>query len=349
MSGNKKIGLYTDPHFSQSSSIIVGRRGEFTGRLSNLISSYEWMDKLFKEEKVDYVVCLGDVTDKPVLTSEEITAMSRCPGLEAHKIILGNHCRSDKDGRINSVANYDTIDSPQWVDKDAGIYALPYNHDIVELKNIEPKPRVILSHNDIKGYDLGGHISEEGYEIGDILENCELFINGHLHNGGWVVKDRVMNLGNLSGMNFSSCGGEWEPSVAILSINGNESSLQRYENPYAYRFKKEEFKTLTKLKGYLDNLPEVGQYVLQVKVPDNLAQKSRKLLEQCDKVVASRILTYRKTTSAKKDQGKVNLNSDSKDVYTKLKEFINSQKPKYSLDTINKIIDKISQESEGAE
>lgn len=338
-----KIGLYSDPHFSQTSSIIVGRRGDFSGRLDNLIQSFQWMNNFFKDNKVERIVCLGDLTDKPNLTSEEITAMSKCD-IEDHYLLVGNHCRSDKEGRITSLEIYpNVINEPRFF---GDILFLPYNHDIIDLSKLEKRPRIIFSHNDLKGYDLGsGHILTEGYEIDDILENCDLFINGHLHNGGWVVKNRIMNLGTLSGMNFASCNGQWEPSVAILDTDTLEVSL--YENPVAYRFKKAEFSTLPKVKGYLDNLPE-GNYVVQVKVPDNIAQKTRKLLDQSNKIVASRIITY-KSASKKKTTTDVREILGTSSVYDKLREFISSQSPKYSLDTINGIIDKISQGEEGVE
>lgn len=340
-----KLGLYADPHFSQSSSIIVGRKGEFTGRLDNLIKSFTWMNQFFKYQGVDEVVCLGDLTDKPVLTAEEITAMSKC-GINEHYLLVGNHCRSDKDGKINSLSIYKHVVSDPGFVFD-GVYFLPYNHDLIDLSGITPRPRVILSHNDLRGYDLGGHILKDGYEIENIVNNCDLFINGHLHNGGWVVKDRIVNLGNLSGVNFSSCGGQWEPSVAILDTETLEFTL--YENPEAYRFKKVECKTLPKLKSYLDSLKNDynGYYVLQVKVPDTISEKARKLVSQCDRVEASRIITY-STVSPKERSSEIKIVSETKTIYNKLKLFVEEQKPKYDIDTINKIIDKISTEEDGA-
>ena len=100
-----KIGIYADPHFSCSSSIIVGRQGEFTGRLDNLIKSFEWMSHTFSENNVNQIYCLGDFTDKTTLTSEEITAISRCD-LTNHTCLVGNHCRSNKSGEINSISAF---------------------------------------------------------------------------------------------------------------------------------------------------------------------------------------------------------------------------------------------------
>ena len=346
-----KIGLYADPHLSQTSSIIVGKSGDFSGRLTNLINSFKWMNDFFSSMGCVMTVCLGDVTDKPNLTAEEITALSLC-GIEDHHLIVGNHCRADKDGRINSLSVFKKVYYEPRIlevpgpDCSRRILILPYNSTPVDLSQFEDSVDIILSHNDIKGYDFGGHVSEAGLELESILSHCSLFVNGHLHNGGWLVQDRVVNLGQLSGMNFSSCGGQWEPSVGILDTD--TLSLEIYENPCAYRFKKEEFSSLTKLKGYLDNLPENGEYVLQARVPDTIAQKSRKLIDQCSKVVASRVLTLQtksKKTSVKRDEIKL----DKTSVYDKLRGFVTSQNPsKYSIEKINEIIDHMEMK-EGAE
>ena len=351
-----KIGLYADPHISQTSSIIVGKSGDFSGRLTNLINSFKWMNRFFKEKGCAMVVCLGDMTDKPTLTAEEITALSCC-GVENHHLLVGNHCRADKDGKINSLSIFKNIYYEPTILEVPGFYShdretvrilvLPYNSTPVDLTQFKDSVDVILSHNDIKGYDFGGHVSEVGYEIEDILSKCKLFINGHLHNGAWLIQDRVVNLGQLSGMNFSSCGGQWEPSVGILDTD--TLTLEIHENPYAYRFKKEEFSTLTKLKSYLDNLPESGEYVLQARVPDTIAQKSRKLIDQCSKVVASRVLTSqtksKKSSPTKRDEIKL----DKSSVYDKLRGFVTSQNPsKYSIEKINEIIDQMEMK-EGAD
>lgn len=333
-----KLGLYADPHFSQSSSIIVGRRGEFTGRLDNLIQSFKWMNNLFRENSVDMTVCLGDLTDKSILTSEEITAMSKCE-IESHHIIVGNHCRSDKDGKVNAVSNYPHVYSePTWLTSE--VLLLPYNSSLYNLEELckEKHPKVILSHNDIRGYDFGaGHICTSGYDVTDIIKYCDLFINGHLHNGGWLIDNKIINLGTISGINFASCGGQWNPSVAIVDTDTMELTL--YENPVAYKFIKKEIKTVPKIKEFLDSLTG-DNYVIQLKVPDKIADKARKFLDQSTKVEASRILTIKEEVN--KTELKKIIESDSSTIYDKLKKYISEKKPSYDINRLNNIIDEIS-------
>lgn len=336
-----KIGLYADPHVSQTSSIIVGKQGEFSGRLNNLIQSFKWMSQIFKEKQCQVIICLGDMTDKSSLTSEEITAMSQFEGIREHLLLVGNHCRSDKSGKINSLNLVNNSIFKPCVETFGGrkFLFLPYNTSLEDLslyKDID----VILSHNDIKGYDLGGHTSTEGYEISTITDHCQLFINGHLHNGGWLVNNRVVNLGQLSGMNFSSCGGQWEPSIGILDTE--TLNLEIIENPYAYRFKKETFDTLVKLRNYIKSLPSIGRYVLQVKVPSNIVDSARSILTKSEKVEAFRLLVLKsekiKTPKTRESQESF----ENKNIYTKLREFISTKsQTKYDSDIATSIIDEI--------
>lgn len=342
-----KIGLYADPHISATSSIIAGKQDKFSGRLDNLIKSYEWMDQLFKDNGCEKVICLGDVTDKPDLTAEEITAMAQCKGLSDHLIVEGNHCRQDKDGLINSLGLLKNVYTSPSVMKiqDRNILILPYNSTIVDLRDYKDID-IILSHNDIKGYDLNGHILTSGYELSEILDCCKIFINGHLHNGGWLVKDKVVNLGQLSGMNFSSCGGEWESSAGILDLD--DLSLQIVENPYAYRFKKEQFSSLAKLKTYLNALPENRNYVLQVKVPEKIATSVRSILDKSDRVVASRVLTIREPKTSHVDSQKA-IAQESQSIYDKLRGFLKTQDTKkYDPEIAETIISEI-EKREGVE
>lgn len=333
-----KIGVYADPHFSQNSSILSGSYGEFSGRLNNLIESFTWMNSFFKEKGCEMIFCLGDLTDRPDLTAEEITAISRCQ-INSHYLIVGNHCRSDKSGKVNSLSVFKNVYYEPTIlevgDPICRILLLPFNSDIKDLssyKNID----IILSHNDLLGYDFGRFVSDKGYSIQSILENSKLFVNGHLHNGGWMVKDRIANLGQMSGMNFSSCGGQWEPSVGI--IDTDTFSLSLYENPVALRFKKEEFKALSQLKNYLDNLKDQkGFYVLQAKVSEKMIESSRSLINKCQKVVASRLLVkYDKVSSEKRTKEIV---TESSSIYDKLRKFIKLQdSSKYDSKVVEDII-----------
>lgn len=336
-----KILIYSDPHFSQNSSMLIGKDGKYSKRLSNLIKTFKWINQVASDEKCDYTYCLGDMTDRPDLTAEEITAMSEC-NLQDHRIVVGNHCRSDKDGEISSLAMFNTIyNKPDLYifgeDPVRKILVLPYNSTPYDLDDYG-KVDIILSHNDIKGYDFGGRVSTEGYEISDILDHCTLFINGHLHNGGWLVESRIMNVGQVTGMNFSSCGGQWEPSAVVL--NTDDLSLKFYENPEAFRFKKEEFSSLTAVKNYLTSLPEVGHYVIQAKVPESAASSTRQILDKSPKVVTSRVIVSKSKKSKTPNKSSVKLSSTS--IYDKLRGFIATQnKSKFNEEVINKIITKI--------
>ena len=85
------------------------------------------------------------------------------------------------------------------------MYFLPYmssNNKLLKLADYIPKDtkkKIILSHNDIAGLQYGKFISTSGFLVNDIMNDCTLFINGHLHNSQ-IINDKIVLVGNLTVM-----------------------------------------------------------------------------------------------------------------------------------------------------
>ena len=77
---------------------------------------------------------------------------------------------------------------------------------------------------------MGSITSQTGVDIDEIDKNCDLFINGHLHNGGYITP-KILNLGNLTGQNFGENALLYKHQIAILDTDTLEITL--IENPYA--------------------------------------------------------------------------------------------------------------------
>ena len=65
---------------------------------------------------------------------------------------------------------------------------------------------------------MGPFISKTGFTIEDIENNCDLFINGHLHNG-MKITNKIINLVNLTGQNFSEDALRYEHKIMILDTH----------------------------------------------------------------------------------------------------------------------------------
>ena len=105
-----KLLIYTDNHFSETSSIVNGVGENFSLRLENQIKSIEWIEGLAQKENVDRIICLGDFFDKPKLNANELTAFSK---IEWNKdnpqrdILVGNHDATNKDLTNSATALFD--------------------------------------------------------------------------------------------------------------------------------------------------------------------------------------------------------------------------------------------------
>ena len=298
-----KILLFADLHMCPRASIINKWGAKYPNRLENCIATMNWLERTAEELKCDYIINLGDFFDRPDLTSETITA---CNEIEwsniMHYSIVGNHDASTSSLVFNSVNSllrdrHTIITEPQvMVLDDCNICFLPYvvecdRKPLTEYFNKldTNKPRVILSHNDICGIQLGPVVSKTGFTIEEIEANCSLFVNGHLHNGQ-ALTSKVVNLGNLTGKDFGEDAFKYSHSVAILDTG--TLSLQYIENPYAYNFYKIQIEQARDLK-LLETLKT--RAVVSIKCDSALVEQTKqRLAELQDKIIESRLILTKK-------------------------------------------------------
>ena len=265
----KKYLIYTDVHFCQYSSIVKKRGQKYSVRLHNLINSISWAEHLAEEENCDAVLTLGDFFDRSDLSAEEITALQDVYFCSLpHIFLTGNHeaniasldfssaqvFKSFKAEVISSVKRVEVNDK-------VDLYFIPYftndiRKPITEYLEDNGKKKVVLSHNDLAGIQYGKFRSTGGFSLEEILNNCNLFINGHLHNG-YIINDRIVLVGNLTGQNFNEDASKYEHYAYIMTIEDDGTiKLEARVNPEALNFykltinTKEDINQLDKLKPH---------------------------------------------------------------------------------------------------
>ena len=149
----------------------------------------------------------------------------------------------------------------------------------------EVKKTIILSHNDIAGIRYGQWESKAGFSVEEVYNSCDLFINGHLHNQT-QINDKMLNLGNLTGQNFSEDAFKYSHCAAILDTETLKVDL--INNPYAFNFYKLEINTEDDLSVF-DKLTKPS--VITVSTPMKLVDKVKeKIKELEDVIVESRVV-----------------------------------------------------------
>ena len=305
-----KLMVYADPHWSVTSSIVRSRGEKYSTRLENLIKSVQWVEDTANDRNCDAVVCLGDFFDTAQLSSEEITALgdirwSYCP----HYFITGNHEMGRGDLAFSSSKIFDlcvngcVIDSvteiPIYTQRDTKIVCIPYileknrkplKEYLSEINGLETCENVIIfSHNDIKDIQMGAFKSTEGFSIEEIKDNCNLFVNGHLHNGG-VVAPGVINLGNLTGQNFSEDGYKYEHTAMYIDTITHE--VEWIVNPHALNFYKVDLSTYTE-ENDASIMCELSMLrfpaVASIKVHPSNELFVKDLLSTMDNIIESRV------------------------------------------------------------
>lgn len=303
-----KILIFADNHFCETYSIIQKHGFKYTKRLENQLKTMAWIKATAEQLSCDMIISLGDFFDKNELTDQEITASKDIEWAQIPTyFIVGNHESEDADLQFNSTKTLEAenrfiISEPtSMLVNNCELCFLPYitetnRQAIVNYFNTRSAThRVIFSHNDIKGIQMGPVISRAGFEIEDIENNCDLFINGHLHNGVKIT-EKVINLGNITGKDFGEDASKYTHNALILDTETLQYEL--IPNPFAFNFYKieinspEDFWKLGQLKE---------NAVVSIKCNDNLLDVLHLELDKYSNLITeSRIIAVRDTKQAEK-------------------------------------------------
>ena len=283
-----RILLYSDNHFCETSSIIRKYGTKYTLRLENQIKSLNWVEKLAVEKDCQYVICAGDFFDKAQLTDQELTALRDVEwNGRLHYFLVGNHESEENDLHFSSTKaleglNRIIIDSPQsLIFENSQLHFIPYivernRQSITEyISNKDTsKHQVIISHNDIAGINYGPVISKTGFNIDEIEANCQLCLNGHIHNSEYITK-KIVNLGSISAHNFTNDSFKYQYGLWILDTETLE--LTFIENPFAYNF----YKITIEAKKDIKQLSNIkNNAVISLKCYENFIPEVKKKLEE---------------------------------------------------------------------
>lgn len=292
-----RILVFTDNHFCERSSIITKYGTKYSIRLENQLESLNWVESIAEEKNCGMIVCLGDFFDKPQLTDQEITALQEIKWAKniPHYFLVGNHESEENDLQYSSTKVLEAehriiVDKPMIYDlADIELAFLPY---VVEsnkqpLETYFPKtglPRILFSHNDILGLQMGPVVSKIGFSIEELEANCDFCLNGHLHNGQ-AVSSRVLNLGNLTGKDFGEDAARYAHKVII--IDTDTFKFETIENPHAFNFYKIDILTEDDLNLLATVKPNA---VISIKCLDKYIETAREKIIQNSNILNTRII-----------------------------------------------------------
>lgn len=315
----KRIFIVGDVHWCQNSSIVRGMGAKYSVRLENLIKSVDWAESKAVEEGADLIVYLGDFFDKPELNSMEITALKDVRwSFAEHVFLVGNHEASNASLEFNSAnvlrgLGFKVIDEPV---QSNGVLYLPYVSEDRRkplAEYLSGNAGLVLSHNDVKGIRYGGFLSRNGFPIEDIKAlhgegRVGMFVNGHLHNHAEFEDESgsvfLMNLGNLTGQNFSEDADLYGHSAMVYEMEFGEGweemgvdSFTLHRNPEAMNFYKLH-------SGRLNGLAVPRNSVVSITARRGDAPAVEGFLKaNADKVLASRVTWEMEPASPEEAKG----------------------------------------------
>lgn len=314
-----KIAICGDIHISQYSSIVRSRGQKYSTRLENCIQTLNWFEKVSKENGCELEIFLGDTFDAANLDSETVTAIQDIEWNDTKKIFLcGNHEMGNNDLSYNSanvLSQIGTVITKPTMDSYYGceLFYIPYilesnrkplreyidtvSHDYWSdmWTTDEYKHLIIFSHNDIAGVEYGNITTKTGFALDEINENCDLFINGHIHNQ-CQPSAKVLNLGVITGLNFGENAEKYSHTMGILDTYTLQIEL--INNPYAFNFYKFEINNEQDIEDMMKKCKDNS--VLSIKVKEEYAEKLKEEIEKNKKITDYRLVIIQNKKRKKK-------------------------------------------------
>lgn len=313
-----KLLLFTDLHMCPRASIINKWGTKYPSRLENCIESVNWLERKAEELGCEYIINLGDFFDRPDLTSDTITACNDIKWSNImHYHLVGNHDASDSSLTFNSVnrlaqSSHVVITEPAVLPLvDCDICFLPYvtecdRKPLIEyFQNLDQnRPRVILSHNDISGVQLGPVMSKTGFSIEEIEASCQLFLNGHMHNSN-AITPKIINIGNTTGKDFGENALLYQHHIVILDTK--DLSLTYIENPHAYNFYKLQIDSESDIYS-LEQLK--NNAILSIKCEQSLVETVKQKISTLENILESRLIITKKYVESTEALEEIDLSVD---------------------------------------
>ena len=318
-----KVGIYGDVHITKNMRTLQSTWED------SVLYSFADMYKKFDENKVDFVVGLGDLLDTPEIKAKHlyllrsVFAMMNCRDYPTY-LLLGNHeIESDESNILEFLSEYENIKPiTDWEIIRNDFLFIPYN---VYPGGLDPeyiKDSYVFTHHDIYGSDLAGGKSKAFFGLDpDIFKDAKGVFNGHVHLKS-KVSDNVLNAGSLVVSQHGELRVGDYPSYYILDKETGKLDTYENKNSMIYLTVRPE-----EIESVLLKYPNHSRLVLKIEYSGDLSKVDLNILHT----------SYRKLINDSDISESSKINHTSFDLKNYLTEYIQNDESVKDKDSYIKI------------
>lgn len=248
-----KLLLFSDPHITPKAEFSKPTDDGLTDYLHRQLNSWKWVEQEVKDNGVDAVFCLGDLTETTgYVDTVSLSVLNRVVTSMADVvfevtgrpfyILVGNHDIYSTEHNIHNLEFLKSHKKVKIIDEassieigDSNICCIPWTDTPWEQLEVFLgscfDPHVILTHLDMQG---GLLFKDRKCEFGyDPKKLPAITFNGHQHNPH-MEDGKFVNVGALLSRNFHDV--DSSPR-GIVTYDTENWSINRATNPHDIRFK----------------------------------------------------------------------------------------------------------------
>ena len=292
------ITIISDTHLSKNDIKLTETNSH------NVYDSLIWADGVAKENNSDIVLINGDFLDKDVLDSETNTLISDFFNQAQNKkylFLLGNHEMMDADGNYNSLNILKNYKNVEVITKlktlssgDKTLVFQPYTKKVENINELlqtlsSNKNNILFSHLTYDNVPGINSLIKGELDYLAIRDKVNKIFNGHIHIGLEADNNKYIQIGTITGLNFSDNYNYSKPGIIIYDTEND--TFKRIENPNSYLY-------ITATPDNIDNIQNQKRVHLRIECKYSDIEKLK------DKLDSMNFLSYefKITVNDKKEQ-----------------------------------------------
>lgn len=246
---SKKIGIFTDCHFG------VSKDAQF--RLKQTQKCIQWIIKVFKQQKVDYIIFCGDLFDSrfsinvQTLNSAIIQIQNLAYNFQKVFLIVGNHDTYYKNvntmNSINFLAKLSKTNNIHIIEqqpyflkigtKTLALFPWGFTPELLDSVQKYKKCDYAFGHFECNGIELVGQVSSGStYSYKDLFKAAHYIFSGHYHGNKTYSagKNILLMVGSALQLNWSDYG----KNKYIYTLDLATDNLEQFQNTVNAKFEK---------------------------------------------------------------------------------------------------------------
>lgn len=227
-----KIGIYSDPHITRKISYLPDRS-------DNILDTFIEIYNRFKYERVDLVVCCGDLFDRSrllAIDTDLVCEVIKVMSTVRTYVLSGNHDMGDTRSSlidilelVPNILPVSISSSMDIVESGVQLVFVPYGQGLPDTDISTDS--IVFTHDEYAGMTINS-LGSKSKSDRNISDDFPIIFNGHIHIPG--IYGNIINVGSVLPSKFGEMVFGDSPHIYIYDTDSKKVNTYDLMKPYRF-------------------------------------------------------------------------------------------------------------------